>query len=447
MNPHLNLLTKYLEIPSVSALPEFLPDMQRARQYLLDLFSSLGFTSKILPSAVHPAIYSELITNNSLPTVLVYGHYDVQPPGAPSLWTSPAFIPEIRRNKIYARGASDNKGQFMIHVLAIKNLIDKYGKNHLPVNFKFIVEGEEEIGSPGVENLVLTHPDLFKCDYVFLSDTEMVSPGHPSIDISLRGVMDMEISVQIGSHDLHSGQFGGIAPNAGQIMINLLSRLKNGHGRILIPGFYRNIKNLSAKELTDFNLIEPKARNILSEGHFYYIDSAEPGLTLNRRRWSEPTLDITGLDSGYTGNGTKTVIPHLAEAKLSFRLVPDQDPDQIYHSIISFLQKLTPKHAVLSIVRSPYAKPYKAPISHPVYKLVKTALKDTFKNSAVFTGQGGSIGFIPVLAEILGVPCVLVGFGLPDDNCHAPNEFLLLENFEKGITAMQNIYSFVDTIK
>jgi acetylornithine deacetylase/succinyl-diaminopimelate desuccinylase-like protein len=447
MNLPLDLLTEFLRIPSVSAQPEHLPDMAAARSYLENLFKSSGFSTRIINSDVHPAVFAEFRSQKDVPTVLVYGHYDVQPAGAPSQWTTPAFEPDVRKDRIYARGATDNKGQLLIHIIAAAGLIAKYGAANLPVNFKFIIEGEEEVGSPGVEKLIASMPDLFKSDYVVLSDTEMLAPNHPSIDITLRGVMDLELSVQTGSHDLHSGQFGGLAPNPAFILTHILERLKNGRGRVLIPGFYDDIVPLSGKEASDFRHLEPKPGDIMKDGHFYYLGGGESGLSLNRRRWSEPTLDITGLDSGYTGPGTKTIIPNIASAKLSLRLVPHQKPEKIYRSFISFVQNLTPKHTVLSVYRSVADMPYKAPSDHPVYNLAKEILKDTFGHPAVFTGQGGSIGFIPVLADTYHVPCVLIGFGLPDENVHAPNEHFSLDNFYRGITAITDFYNQLHTVK
>ncbi len=401
----------------------------------------MGFTTQTLTAQTHDLVYASLISDPSRPTVLIYGHYDVQPAGAPSQWTTPAFTPSIRKGRIYARGASDNKGQLAIHIQAVKELQQKFAGQKLPINIKFAVEGEEEIGSPSIESLVSRYPDNFSCDYVFLSDTEMVSEDHPAIDISLRGVMDLEITLQTGSHDLHSGQFGGIAPNPAFILSDILSGLKSGSGRINIPGFYSNIVPLTAKETADFKRLEPLQSNLLKEGHFYYITKDDPRVSLNRRRWSEPTLDITGLDSGYTGHGTKTIIPNTATAKLSIRLVPNQDPLKIYSGLVKYLNRLIPKRCVYSVNYYPVVLPYKAPSIHPIYQLAKDCLRASFQNPAVFTGQGGSIGFVPALAAKLQVPCVLIGFGLPDDNVHAPNEFLSLSNYFKGISSLVQIYS------
>jgi acetylornithine deacetylase/succinyl-diaminopimelate desuccinylase-like protein len=438
---------EFLQIPSVSTQPEFSADCTRAREFLVRLFSESGLIVSTLPSEVHDAIFAQTPYRSNRPTVLIYGHYDVQPAGAPSQWTTPAFEPNIRKNRVYARGATDNKGQIMIHIMALRELISKFGLKELPVNIKFIIEGEEEIGSPGVENLLSRYPDLFAADYIVLSDTEMLAPGFPSIDVSLRGVVDVEIELQIGSHDMHSGQFGGVAPNPAFLLAHILTKLKNGQGRVMLPGFYQDVLPLTPDEASDFKRLEPKAGDILKDGHFYFLGGGENGLSLNRRRWSEPTLDITGLESGYTGPGTKTIIPNTAEVKLSMRLVPNQNPQKIYRNLVSFLQKNTPKRACLRVFMYPAALPYKAPTKHPVYTLAKEVLKTVFNHPAVFVGQGGSIGFVPVLARKLNVPCLLIGFGLPDENVHAPNEHFSLENYENGITAMTLFYSDLQNLR
>lgn len=446
MNPHLVLLNEFLSIPSVSTQPESAPDMKRARDFLLKFFNSLELEAHLIPSAIHSAVFAQTPPRPSLPTILVYGHYDVQPPGAPSQWISPPWEPTIRKNKIYARGASDNKGQLLIHLLSAQKLINKFGLNNLPINIKFFIEGEEEIGSPGIQKIFSENPDLFSADYLIVSDTEMVAPGQPSIDISLRGVIDMEIGIQTATHDVHSGQFGGIAPNPAIILTRLLSKLKNSHGNIAIPDFYKDVKPLTLSEQEDFNVLEPSPGELLKEGHLFYLSSTRPGITLNQRRWSEPTLDITGIESGYTGQGSKTIIPHDAFAKISMRLVPNQNPDEIYRQIVNYFQKNTPKRSVLNIILYPPVPPYKAPSMHPIYSLTKQVLKTAFGYPAVFTGQGGSIGSVSVITQTLNIPCLLIGLGLPDDNVHAPNEHLSLENFYTGISAMTLLYTQIPTL-
>lgn len=437
---HLNALMEFLRIPSVSTQPEHLPDMASARQFLTAYLSDLGFRVQLLPAGSHPAIFASQTPNPAFPTVLIYGHYDVQPAGAPSQWTTPAFEPVIRKGRLYARGATDNKGQLMIHLATISRLLSS-SVHPLPVNIKFFIEGEEEIGSPSISRQLADYPDLFACDFVLLSDTEMVSPDHPSIDICLRGCLDVELSITTSNHDLHSGQFGGLAPNPAVILTQLLGNLKNGLGKITLPGFYDQVHKLPPKILSDFRRIEPAASQILEDGKFFYISPAPKHLSLNDRRWLEPTLDITGLDAGFTGHGTKTIIPDTALAKISFRLVPHQNPDSIYQSLLVYLQHHLSKNAVFSLFRYPDTLPYLAPIDHPVYQLAKSSLKSVYGHNPVFVGQGGSIGFVPEIASCLQVPVVMIGFGLADENVHAPNEHISLANFFKGISVMTHFYS------
>jgi amidohydrolase len=411
--------------------------MASARQFLASCLSDLDFKVQFLPAVHHPAVFASRIVNPSYPTVLIYGHYDVQPPGAPSQWTSPPFDPTIRKGRIYARGASDDKGQLMIHLAAVSDPAQQ-------VNFKIFIEGEEEIGSPSIADQISAYPDLFACDFVLVSDTEMVSPDHPSIDICLRGCLDVELSVTTGTHDLHSGQFGGLAPNPAVILTQLLGNLKNGLGKITLPGFYDQVHKLPGRILADFHRIEPLPAQILSEGKFFYISPAPKNLSINDRRWLEPTLDITGLDAGFTGHGTKTIIPDSAMAKISFRLVPHQNPDQIYTSLRDYFHHHLSKNAVFSIFRYPDTHPYLAPIDHPVYQLAKTSLQAVYGHNPVFVGQGGSIGFVPEIASRLHVPVVMLGFGLADENVHSPNEHFSLANFSRGIAVMNHFYTHLD---
>jgi acetylornithine deacetylase/succinyl-diaminopimelate desuccinylase-like protein len=448
MTSPLNVLTDFLRIPSVSTDPDFREECLRAANFLTEYLTSLGFSTQLLPGKTNPSVFAQPSTiNHELPTVLIYGHYDVQPPGAPSAWTTPAFEPNVRKGRIYARGATDNKGQLMIQIMTVRELINNFGVANLPLNIKFFIEGEEEIGSPSVTSQLASHPEFFSTDYIILSDTEMLGVNQPTLDVSLRGVVDIEISIQTGSHDVHSGQFGGLAPNPAFILANLLAKLKNGRGRILLPGFYSDVIPPTFRELNDLRRHAPDTKDILKEGHFYYLGGGEPDLPLNRRRWYEPTLDITGLDSGYTGHGTKTIIPHRADAKLSIRLVPHQNPQTIYSSLVDFLQHHVSKNAVLTTFRSEVALPWRAPVNHPVYQLASDCLQAVFGRPAVLVGQGGSIGFVPVLATALGVPCVLIGFGLPDENLHAPNEHFSLDNFFKGIQVMTSLFTRLPALK
>ncbi len=435
LNPLLNLLS----IPSISTQEEHIPDMQKARQYLLNLFNEMGFKTKTLEGKKHDAVFAQLTVDLSLPTILIYGHYDVQPPDPLEEWDTDPFKPTVKKGVLYARGATDDKGQFMIHVIAIKKLI---AEGKLKANFKFLIEGEEEIGSISVQDLAKKYAkDLFKCDYLIVSDSEMYKKGQPSIDISLRGLLYTELTLQTAKQDLHSGQFGGVAENPVNILSHLVAKLKNEEGKVLIPGFYSDVIAPTQAELTDYKSLKTTAKQIMNEGHMFGIGGGEEKFILNERRWSRPTLDINGIWGGYQGEGSKTIIPAKAGAKISMRLVPNQDPEDIYKKFVKYVKSQVPVSVKLTIVRHAYALSYKAPTDDSIFEKMKASLKKAFGKPPVFTGVGGSIGFVPVLAGALNVPCILVGFGLPDDNLHSPNEHFSLENYYKGIETMTNFYN------
>lgn len=433
-------LFNILKIPSVSTQAKHAKDMARARIFLVNTFKSMGFKTQILKAKKHDAIFASLVTNHLVPTILIYGHYDVQPPEPLKEWKTDPFTPVVKNGKIFARGSTDNKGQFMVHVLAIKELIAKGLKPK--VNFKFIIEGEEEIGSVSVSDLAKKYSkNLFKCDYLVVSDTEMPGRGQPSIDISLRGLLYTEINLEIGKHDLHSGQFGGVSENPAIILANLITKLKNEKNEVLIPNFYKDVISPSRKELLDYKKIKATNRTQMEEGEIYGVGGGEAKYSLNERRWTRPTLDVNGIWGGYQDEGSKTIIPAKAGAKISMRLVPNQNPDKIYAEFEKYVKKLVPEFVKLTISRHADCLPYKAPTTHLVFDLMKKSLKKAFGKEPLFTGVGGSIGFVPILAGTLKVPCLLVGFGLPTDRLHAPNEHLLLENYFKGVEAMADFYS------
>jgi acetylornithine deacetylase/succinyl-diaminopimelate desuccinylase-like protein len=434
----LNLLETFLSIPSISTDDAHLPDMQNARDFLRDTFESMGFTVRMLEGKRHPAVFAEKIVDTTAPTVLIYGHYDVQPADPLEQWNTPAFEPTILNNKIYARGATDNKGQVTIHIMAAKTLIEQ---DNLKINLKFVIEGEEEIGSVSVEDLAQKYAkDLFKADYIVVSDSEMTSDGKPAIDIGLRGLVYTEIVIETATQDLHSGQFGGVAENPAIVLAHIISKLKNETGRILIPGFYDDVIPPTDKELQDYSLAQVTEKELKHDGNMFGVGGGEIEYSLNERRWSRPTLDVNGMVSGFTGEGSKTIIPAKASAKISIRLVPNQDPQKIYQLFEQFVRRLVPESAKLTIMSHSHAYPYKAPTDHPIFEIMKSSLKKAFGFQPVFQGVGGSIGFIPVLADALKIPCIMVGFGRPDENLHSPNEHFSLDNYYKGIEAMVDFY-------
>lgn len=434
----LDPLIHLLEIKSISTQNKCLPEMKKARHYLVDLFNQLNFKTKILKAKKHDAIFASLINHHSYPTVLIYGHYDVQPPDPLDQWKTPPFKPVIKNNILYARGSSDDKGQLMVHVMAIKKLLEK-GK--LPLNVKFIIEGEEEIGSVSVEKLTKKYSkSLLACDYLVVSDGEMPKLGQPSIDISLRGLVYTEVRVDSAKQDVHSGQFGGIAENPAIILSRMITKLKDKNGKILIPGFYKNVKKLTKEESKDLLKIHHTKNSLKKEGGLHLIGGGEKTYSLNERMITRPTLDVNGMWSGYAEKGIKTIIPSSASAKISMRLVPNQDPDRIFKLFKKYVEKITPKEIKLTVTDHHGAHSYKAPTTDPVFILAKKSLKHGFGKEPLFNGMGATIGFVPIITKALGVPCLLIGFGLPDDNLHAPNEHFNLTNYYNGIKAMNHFY-------
>lgn len=439
--PEIDLLKHLLAFKSISTQEEFLLDMEKARHFLSDIFTEMGFETKELKGKKHPALFAQKIVDKKLPTVLIYGHYDVQPPEPLEEWKTPPFEPTIKGDNIYARGSTDDKGQVMVHIMAAKKMVDELGDN-LPVNFKFIIEGEEEIGSISVESLVKKYgKTLFKCDYILVSDSEMIGPGRPAIDIGLRGLVYAEVFVETGKHDLHSGQFGGVAENPAVVLVRILSQLKDKNNRITIPRFYNSVMPPTKKELREYKALGATAEQLKKEGQFFALGGGESKYSLNERRWSRPTLDINDLTSGYQGEGSKTIIPYQASAKVSIRIVPNQDPKKVYLAFEKYIKKLAPSNVKVRVLYHADALPYKAPTDHPIFETMKKSLKKAFGKEALFQGVGGSIGFIPVTANALKVPCLIIGFGLPDDDLHAPNEHFSLKNYQQGIKAMTDFYS------
>lgn len=436
----LDLLKHLLSISSVSTQDEYLPQMGEARHWLVDQFESMGFKAQHLKGKRHDAVFAQRLEGPNLPTVLIYGHYDVQPPDPLNEWKTDPFEPTIKEGKVFARGATDDKGQFMIHLMAVKNLLEKK-RGKLPINLKFIIEGEEEIGSVSVERLAKKYAkNLFKADYLMVSDSEMVEPGQPAIDISLRGLVYAEVFVESAKQDLHSGQFGGVAENPAVVLARIISDLKDKQNKVNVQKFYDHVLPPTREELKDYKALKTTDAKIKKEGSLLSIGGGEEWYSLNERRWSRPALDVNGIISGYVGEGSKTIIPARASAKISMRLVPNQNPKLVYAEFEKFVKKIAPNTVNVRVINHADALPYKAPTTDPVFGLVKQSLKKAFGKPAVFQGIGGSIGFVPVMASALKIPCILLGFGLPDENLHSPNEHFSVDNYLKGIEAMSDFY-------
>jgi acetylornithine deacetylase/succinyl-diaminopimelate desuccinylase-like protein len=429
---HFYELCELLRIPSVSTDPERKGDVKRCAEAVAARLQRAGIQSEIVPTAGHPVVYGEWLQAAGKPTVLVYGHYDVQPPDPLELWTSPPFEPTVREGQLYARGSADDKGQFFIHVAAAEAHLQTSGR--LPVNLKFVLEGEEEVGSPNLEPFVQQNRDKLAADVVMISDTPFFARGMPTICTGLRGLAYLELRMSAANRDLHSGTYGGAVRNPAEELARLIARLKDDQGRILIPGFYDQVRQLSAREREEY------ARLPFDEAA-YAADlgvealHGEAGYSTLERVSARPTLEVNGLLSGWTGAGSKTVLPNKAMAKVSMRLVADQDPEKIAQLFTRHLESLVPRGARLEVLNLHGGRPFLADINHPAVQATARALERAFGQRPVFSREGGTIPIAASFKQHLGLTSVFMGIGVPDENLHAPNEHLDLDNFYGGIRA------------
>ncbi|HXF27678.1 MAG TPA: dipeptidase [Bryobacteraceae bacterium] len=428
-------LKELLRIPSISTLSEHKKDIRAAAEWVRDRLANAGLQSvELIESEGNPLIYAEWLEAAGKPTLLLYGHYDVQPPDPLDEWTSPPFAPEIRNGNIYARGSSDDKGQTLILINAVAALLAQHGR--LPVNVRFLIEGEEEAGGEHIEAYVKNKPARLKADAAVICDTEMFAPELPTICVGLRGIVYGELHVEGANHDLHSGVYGGAAPNAIQAAAEILTALKDREGRIQIPGFLDRVVPPSEKEREawarlpfnekDYREKEVGARELVGE----------PGVPLFERLWARPTLEIHGIRGGFTGEGAKTVIPAKAVAKISTRLVADQRLDEAIAQIRKAVKAACPKGVVAEFKLIHAAPPSLVNPDNRFIREAAAAMTQVFGNETVYIRSGGSIPIAGLFEEQLGIPSVMMGFGLPDDNLHAPNEKLYLPNFFRGIEAV-----------
>jgi acetylornithine deacetylase/succinyl-diaminopimelate desuccinylase-like protein len=422
-------LFDFLRIPSVSTDPSRRPEVRRAAEFLAGALREAGLpTVEIHETGGHPVVYAEDLRAAG-PTLLLYGHYDVQPEEPVELWDSGPFDPTVRDGELYARGAADDKGQVWSHVWAVAAWLRSAGR--LPARLKVLIEGEEEIGSPNLGPLVARERARLAADAVVISDSPMLERGVPSLCYGLRGLTYQEIFVTGASTDLHSGSFGGAVANPAQALATILAGLKDGRNRVAIPGFYDRVRPLQEAErraLAALPFDEPLYRERLGVPAL----AGEEGFTTLERVWARPTLEVNGLLSGYTGEGAKTVLPARAMAKVSMRLVPDQDPDEISRLFADRVRALTPRGVRVQVRPHHGNRAFLAPVDHPAVRAASRALARGFGREPVMIREGGSIPVAVTLAETLGAPVVLMGFGTPDENAHAPNEHLSLENFEGG---------------
>jgi acetylornithine deacetylase/succinyl-diaminopimelate desuccinylase-like protein len=428
-------LESLLRIPSVSTQPERADDVGRAADWLVDHLDGMGLEVERIETAGHPLVFAEdRAAGPSKPTVLIYGHYDVQPADPEAAWDTPAFEPCRRDGRIYARGATDNKGQLFIQIKALQALRETRGR--LPVNIKLLLEGEEEVGSPGALAFAEAHADRLQGDVIVVSDSNLWSEDRPAILVGLRGIAYLEVVVTGPAGDLHSGVYGGAVVNPANALVRLLAGLQGPDWRVTVPGFYDAVESLDA----DTRLLLPEGyeERVLTETGVPAL-GGELDRSVAERAWFRPTLDIHGLDSGYTGEGAKTVIPARATAKLSSRLVAGQSPADVAELLSAHLRSKAPAGVDVEVRTLSEAHPWRARIDHRVYAVAREALERWFPEPAVLVGDGGSLPIIPAMEGAAGAPALLVGFGLPGSNEHAPNEWLSLRAFERGILAMADL--------
>ncbi len=435
---YLEQLFDFLRIPSISALSEHKPDIQRAADWLADNMKCAGLEDvRVMPTSGNPIVYGDwLAAGDDAPTVLIYGHYDVQPVDPLDRWVSPPFEPQIRDGEIYARGASDDKGQLFTHVKAIESTLAAEGR--LPVNVKLIFEGEEETGSPSLEPFVQANKDLLAADSGLISDSHILGPQQPSIVYSLRGLAYMEIRITGPKRDLHSGSYGGSVHNPAQAVAEIIAALHDENGTVTIPGFYDKVRPLSDEERdalrrVPYTLEKWQAETGLREPW------GEPDYTLLERIAARPTCEVNGVWGGFQGEGSKTVIPARAGAKISMRLVPDQDPGEIARLFTDYVKRLAPDAVSIEVLELHGGWPAITPIDSPEIKAAAMAYEAVWGVPPVFTREGGSIPIVATFQKELGAPVVLMGFGL-DDNIHSPNEHFRLEHFYRGIDAAIRYY-------
>lgn len=430
-------LFSLIRIPSVSAHQHAREALyQCANQWVKLLLKAGVDKAEVMETKGNPVVYAEKCIEKSLPTVLVYGHYDVMPAEPLELWKSPPFEPEVRDGKIFARGADDDKGQSFMHAKAFEYLVLT---GQLNCNIKFLLEGEEEIGSPNLEAFCEANKTLLSCDTILVSDTSMLAADTPSITTGLRGLAYWQIEVTGANRDLHSGIFGGAVANPINELSKMLAQLTDDEGRVTIPGFYDRVQEISPEEKKMIDQVpfdEEAYKNDLGISHLF----GEKGYSTIERTGIRPTLDICGIWGGYTGEGSKTVLPSKAYAKLSARLVPDQDHHEVMQLVADYLRAIAPKHIQIDVIPLHGAASYVCPIDSPAYRAAEQAYEQVFGVRPLPVRRGGSIGVVPVFEKVLGVKPILMGFGLESDAIHSPNENFPLDMFKKGIETIVAFY-------
>ena len=431
--PFLHELLAFLRIPSISTAPEHKDDVARAAEFVADALRQAGLENvEVISTGRHPLVYADWLHASGKPTVLCYGHYDVQPPDPLELWDSPPFEPRIANGNIHARGACDDKGQMYMHIKAIEALIASYG-GKLPVNVKFLIEGEEEIGGDSIAAFVKQQPGKLKADLALVSDTELFADGVPTLCVGLRGLVYMEVEAFGPARDLHSGMYGGAAPNAVYGLVELLAKAKDADGRIQIPGVYDDVVEPAPAERESWLKLPFSEDEFLRDEVGSTCLTGEPDQSILARVWARPTLEVHGIAGGFTDAGSKTVIPARALAKVSMRLVPDQKPEKVVEAFRRWVEAQTPK-GIRTEVRVLGAGPaISVDPEHPAIRTAAEVMAQTMGKPTVLTRSGGSIPIVGEFKTHLGIPTVLMGFGLPDDGLHSPNEKYRISNYYLGI--------------
>ncbi len=432
-------LKDLLAIPSVSTNKENTADLRRCAEWVANHMRTIGLQNvQIMPTGGHPVVYADWLNAPGKPTVLLYGHYDVQPPEPLELWTSPPFEATIRDGNLYARGSADDKGQVFIHLKSIEAYLKNTGS--LPVNIKLLIEGEEEIGSENLDRFVQQNKAMLKADLVLISDSSMFKRGVPSVCYGLRGLAYMQIDLIGPTKDLHSGSFGGTVHNPIQALAEIVAKLHDGNGRVTIPGFYKDVRPLSKKERDSFKKLPWNDKQYAKELGVKEL-YGERGFSTLERVWARPTLECNGIWGGFTGEGAKTVLPSKASAKISMRLVPDQKAGKVARLFEQYIKKIAPKTVQVTVRYLHGGEAAITPIDSPGVMAAVAALEKGFGKKPLYQREGGSIPIVVQFKQLLGLDTVLLGFGLPDENAHAPDEFINLDNFHGGIKTTVHFFN------
>ena len=441
---YLDELKGLLAIPSISALPEHAADVRRCAEWCGDEMRRIGLQNvRLVETPGNPIVYGDWLGAPGAPTILFYGHYDVQPVDPLDLWESPPFEATVRDGELYARGAADDKGQVFMHFKAVEAHLTQ--NSRLPVNIKFFLEGEEEVGSVHLDDFIRAHKQELSADLVVISDTAMFDRGVPSICYGLRGLVYCQIDLRGSKGDMHSGVFGGAVANPAFVLAQMIAQMKDRSGRIKVPGFYDDVLPLEDTERQAWAQLPFNEKKYRKDFGIPKL-AGETGFSTLERTWARPTLEVNGLNSGFTGDGAKTVLPAVSMAKISMRLVPNQDPNKIADLFERYVRTIAPKTVELTFTRMHGGKPWMASYDHPFMQAAARAIERGFGRQPVFTREGGSIPVVSTFQEELGLPSVLFGVGLPDENAHAPNEKLDLGNFHHGIIAAAYLYDEIARI-